>query len=66
MDYSQLLQMCIEKEDVSVKLYNEMAAMVKDSDLRQLLLGLVEEEMRHKIKFEIEYDNLIGRLHNHP
>ena len=49
--------MCIEKEDASVKLYAEMAAMVKDADSRQILLSLAEEEMRHKIKFEVEYDN---------
>ena len=66
MDYSQLLQICIEKEDASVKLYTEMAAMVRNVDSRQVLLGIAEEEMRHKIKFENEYDNLISRLHDHP
>ena len=44
MDYEDLLVFAIKKEDKSIKLYNDLAKIVKDKDFRQVLLFLVNEE----------------------
>ncbi len=58
MDYEDLLVFAIKKEDKSIKLYNDLAKIVKDKDSRQVLLFLVNEETDHKQRFETEYQNL--------
>ena len=62
MSYTDILQMGIAKESASIKIFNELAAMVRSKNSRELFLGLVEEEMRHKIKFKNAYENLIRHL----
>jgi len=59
MDYEELLIFAIKKEDISVKLYTDLAAIVKDKESREVLLSLAEEETEHKQRFEVEYDNLL-------
>ena len=58
MDYDELLVFAIRKERISIDLYNDLAAVVKDEKSREVLLALVEEETEHKRRFEVEYDNL--------
>ena len=36
-----------------------MAAATTDADLQALLLSLAQEEAKHKLRFEIEYDDNI-------
>ena len=59
MDYEDMLTFAIQKEERSVKLYNDLAAIVKDEDSRGTLLALAKEETEHKQRFETEYDNLL-------
>ena len=59
MDYDELLIFAIKKEEISVKLYTDLAAIVKDKESREVLLSLAEEETEHKQRFEVEYDNLL-------
>ena len=59
MDYEDMLTFAIQKEERSVKLYNDLAAIVKDEDSRETLLALAKEETEHKQRFVIEYDNLL-------
>ena len=58
MNYEELLVFAIRKEQISIDLYNDLAAVVKDEESREVLLSLVEEETEHKHRFEVEYDNL--------
>jgi len=58
MDYDELLVFAIKKEQISIDLYNDLAAVVRDEESREVLLSLVEEETEHKRRFEVEYDNL--------
>ena len=55
MDYKELLVFAIKKEEKSIKLYSDLAAIVKDITSRETLLALVEEEKQHKQRFETEY-----------
>lgn len=59
MDYQELLILAIKKEQISIDLYNALAAVVKDEESREVLLLLVEEETEHKRRFEVECDNLL-------
>jgi len=58
MDYEQLLLFAIKKEQLSIDLYTDLAAIVKDKESRDTLLSLAEEETEHKQRFEIEYGRL--------
>ncbi len=59
IDYRGALTLGINKEDVSVKLYSDLVAIVKDEESRKTLLSLAQEEAEHKKRFEIEYQNLL-------
>jgi len=56
MSYKDLLILAMKKEDVSVKLYTDLAKMAQDEELRDTFLLLAQEEAEHKLRFELEYD----------
>jgi len=58
MDYADLLSLCIEKEDISFRFYINMAIQLDQEQSRDVLLALAEEELRHKLRFEAEYEKL--------
>jgi len=59
MDYKETLVFAINKEGLSVELYTDLAAVVRDKDSRETLLALAQEETEHKMRFETEYNNLL-------
>jgi len=59
MEYQDALILAMKKEKSAFKLYSDLAASTDDGDLREVLLGLAQEEAQHKLRFEIEYDNLM-------
>ena len=61
MDYQELLIFAIQKEERAVKLYTDLAAVVKDEESREVLLLVAEEETDHKRRFEVEYENLLKK-----
>lgn len=56
LDYQQALIVAMKKEKAAFKLYNDLAASTDDANLRNVLLGLAQEEAKHKLRFEVEYD----------
>jgi len=60
MDYEDILKLGIEKEDAAFRLYVNLVPNAYDSESREMLLGLVQEEIRHKLRFQIEYDLIMG------
>lgn len=56
MDYQDILIMAMKREESAVKLYNDMAAMVQEPKLKELLTFMAQEEARHKLRLETEYD----------
>jgi len=59
MDYQDALIVAMKLEKAAFRLYTDMAAATTDADLRSLLLSLAQEEAKHKLRFEIEYDDQI-------
>ena len=59
IDFKDALLLAVKKEESSFKLYSELAAHAKDPELKNALLQLAEEEVRHKLRFELEYRKLI-------
>jgi rubrerythrin len=60
MDYKELLILAMKKEKAAFKLYIELIPTVSNQSLRDVLMELAEEEARHKISFEIEYNLFIN------
>jgi len=59
MDYQDALILAMKQEKAAFKLYTDLAAAAPDEDLRGLLLALAQEEAKHKLRFEVEYDDRI-------
>ncbi len=57
LNYADALVIAMNKEKAAYKLYTEMADSVDSGELVDLFLALAQEEARHKLRFEIEYDN---------
>jgi len=61
MDYKDVLRLGIEKEEASFRTYVSLLATVHDQESREVLLALAEEEVKHKLRFETEYDLLLKK-----
>ena len=59
MDYQQALIVAMKKEKVAFRLYTDLAAIADDKTTRTTFLSLAQEEAKHKLRFEIEYDESI-------
>ena len=59
MDYQDALILAMKKEKAAYKLYHQLAAIIEDESLREVFLSLAQEEAKHKLRFEIEYDEVI-------
>lgn len=56
MSYTDLLIVGMKKEETSRKLYNDLATIAEDRQIKEVLQQLADEEAGHKMRFEIEYD----------
>jgi rubrerythrin len=63
MDYRQALTIAMHAEKAAYKLYTNLAAATDNPTWKQVLLGLAQEEAKHKLRFEIEYDEHILKEH---
>ena len=52
----ELLAYAIKQEDAAQRLYSQMAQLAKRDDVKELFTLLAQEEARHKLNLEIEYD----------
>jgi rubrerythrin len=59
MDYQDALILAMKKEKAAFKLYNDLLAIVEDENLKETFRCLGREEAKHKLRFEIEYDEHI-------
>jgi rubrerythrin len=59
MDYQAALVLAMQKEKKASKMYSDMAEAADDPELESLFLGLAQEEAKHKLRFEVEYDDQI-------
>ena len=56
MEYQDILIMAMKREESSVRLYNDMATKLRNPKLQKLLKFMAQEEAKHKLRLETEYD----------
>jgi rubrerythrin len=56
LEYRDVLDLAMDKEKAAFKLYNDLAESTEDATLRSMFLALAEEEAKHKLRFEVEYE----------
>ena len=59
MEYQDALRLAMQREKAAFKLYTNLAALANDEGLRNLLTSFAQEEAKHKLRFEIEYDEYV-------
>ena len=57
MSYQEALQYAMKAEKAAFLLYTKLAEATDDADLEQVFRSLAQEEAKHKLRFEIEYDD---------
>ena len=56
LDYQQALIIAMKKEKAAFKLYIDLAEQTSHSNFHNLFMALAQEEAKHKLRFELEYD----------
>lgn len=59
MDYQDALIAAMNAEKAAYRLYTDLASATDNADLQGLFKSLAQEEARHKLRFEVEYDDQI-------
>ena len=61
MTYEEALILAMKREKSAFKLYTKLADKAPTADLRILFQSLAQEESKHKLRFELEYDDYVLR-----
>ncbi len=59
MGYPDALRLAMQREKDAFRLYTGLADTVRDDAAREVFLMLAQEEAKHKLRFEIEYDDAV-------
>jgi rubrerythrin len=59
--YEDALMIAIRKEKAAFKLYVELMRIAENEEAFETFMALAEEEVRHKLMFEAEYNNLMQK-----
>ncbi len=59
LDYREALLIAMKAEKEAYLLYSLLANQAEDEETKELLTMLANEEAKHKLKFETEYDDLV-------
>ena len=59
MNYPELLSLAMQREKAAYRLYTDLARVTPDPDARALFKALAQEEARHKLTFEVEFDEKV-------
>ncbi|WP_320019048.1 ferritin family protein [Labilibaculum manganireducens] len=57
--YQDALIIAMKKEKIAFRLYKDLASAALDEPSKKLFLVLAQEEAKHKLCFEVEYNNNI-------
>ncbi len=57
MDYQDALVLAMKKEKAAFKLYMDLSNMAADPSMVELFINIAQEEAKHKLRFELEYDD---------
>ncbi|MFH1138764.1 MAG: ferritin family protein [Pseudomonadota bacterium] len=58
LTYQDALVLAMKREKMAFKLYHDLAAVAPE-DLKGTFQALAQEEAKHKLRIELEYDNVI-------
>ena len=61
MSYQDALVVAMNKEKAAFRLYTSLAERASDAGLKELFNALAQEESKHKLRFEVEYDDFVLR-----
>ena len=61
MSYEEALIVAMKKEKSAFRLYTNLAAKAPNDKMKNIFLSLAQEESKHKLRFEIEYDDFVLR-----
>ena len=59
LTYQNALILAMKKEKAAFQLYTDLASQTDDAEVKQIFEGLAQEEAKHKLRFEVEYDDMI-------
>jgi rubrerythrin len=59
LKYQEALILAMKREKAAFRLYTDLAKLAADTELKLVFQGLAQEEAKHKLRFEIEYDDMI-------
>jgi len=51
----------MNKEKAAFRLYTSLSERAEDAALKELFAALAQEESKHKLRFEVEYDDFVLR-----
>lgn len=61
MSYADALSLAMKKEKSAFKLYTKLSEITDNAEMKKVFAGLAQEEAKHKLSFEMEYDDHILR-----
>jgi rubrerythrin len=61
LSYEEALVLAMKREKAAFRLYTNLAERAPDEALKNIFLSLAMEESRHKLRFEVEYDEYVLR-----
>ena len=61
MSYQEALIVAMNREKAAFNLYTRLSTKTDIPELKQLFLSLAQEESKHKLRFEMEYDEYVLR-----
>jgi len=59
LGYQDALILAMKREKAAFRLYSDLAEKTTDLEVKATLLSLAQEEAKHKLRFEIEYDEVV-------
>ncbi len=59
--YAEALKVAMAREKASFKLYTKLASEASNTSIRSIFQYLAQEESKHKLRFELEYDEFVLR-----
>lgn len=59
MTYQEALVLAMNREKNAFKLYSDLAEKATSQEIRNIFLTLAQEESKHKLRFELEYDEYV-------
>jgi len=64
MSFIEGLALGIQKERAAFRLYSMLLGVVQDEEFSKVLMDLAEEEMRHVLQLEREYESMINHRYS--